>query len=125
VFFSIFPHCLGFIGIGLLVSHAYPFVTNYQLYIVTGLQISMWQENDGTFARDIAMAGHPSLLVDDVRPDCLANFRFQSPDVSFNSRREGQNRKYKRDGAAGYMLRWGGTAVKGFSDSPANRQLGD
>jgi len=32
----------------------------------------------------------------------LANFRFQSPDVSFNSRRDGQNRKHKRDGAANY-----------------------
>jgi hypothetical protein len=61
VFFSIFLHRLGFIGIGLLVSHAYPFVTNYRPYIITGLQISMWQENDGTFARDIAMAGHPSI----------------------------------------------------------------
>jgi hypothetical protein len=93
------------------------------------------------------VAGTIPLLVDDVRPDCSANFRFQSPDVSFNSRREGQNRKCKRDGAAGYgedhnvmvcekhgvhhgngppMLCWGGrAAVKGFSDSPANRQLGD
>jgi hypothetical protein len=61
VFFSVFPHRLGFIGIGLLVSHAYPFVTDDRLYIVAGLQISMWQENDGTFARDIAMAGHPSI----------------------------------------------------------------
>jgi hypothetical protein len=61
VFFSIFPHRLGFIGIGLLVSHAYPFVMKYRLYIVTGSQISMWQENDGTVARYIAMARHPSI----------------------------------------------------------------
>jgi len=38
-----------------------PFVMNYRLYIVTGLQISMRQENDGTVARYIAMARHPSI----------------------------------------------------------------
>jgi hypothetical protein len=38
-----------------------PFVMNYRLYIVTGLQISMRQQNDGTVARDIAMAGHPPI----------------------------------------------------------------
>jgi hypothetical protein len=38
-----------------------PFVMNYRLYIVTGLQFSMRQENDGTVARYIAMARHPSI----------------------------------------------------------------
>jgi hypothetical protein len=38
-----------------------PFVMNDRLYIVTGLQISMRQENDGTVVRYIAMARHPSI----------------------------------------------------------------
>ena len=53
-----------------------PFVMNYPLYVVTGLQISMRQENDATVARYIAMARHRRF-----RSNCKPNRRLGIDDL--------------------------------------------